>query len=140
MKKKITMAYEAWLKLYLSQLEKKIKSHPFGLNYSEDYVKDLCHELIERGGFGETDGNWEHTTVENAITESFQLWINDYFCYDDNTKVYNPVIFSHDITLLDYFAAQAINKFIDMGLNFENASKASYCLAKSMLAEREKAI
>lgn len=138
MKKQIAITYEAWLNLYLSQLEKKIQSHPFGINYSENYVEDLCHELVERGGFGETDGNWEHTTVENAITESFQLWINDYFCYDNNTKTYNPL--SNDITLLDYFAAQVVNNFVNMGLNFDNAAKASYSLAKSMLAEREKAI
>lgn len=138
------MGYELWLQLYLAQLIEKIQTHPFGLNYDEEYVEELCYELLEKCGFGEDDGNWEDKTVTNAVEESFQLWINDYFCYDNDEKVYSPYLFPNckndEITLLDYFAAKSMSNFVNTGLNFENVAKASYSLAKCMLVERQKVL
>ena len=41
-------------------------------------------ELLERGGFDEDFGHWEVTPPEQAIQESFLLWLTDYFEEENN--------------------------------------------------------
>lgn len=71
--------YQEWKSDYLNLLELKIRSHKYSANYTDIYIKELCIELLERGGFHEDYGHWECVTAEHASQESFKLWLDDYF-------------------------------------------------------------
>jgi hypothetical protein len=73
------MLYQNWKTGYLTKLKLKIKSHKNSVNYSNNYIDELCGELLERGGFDENCGHWECVTAEQASQESLELWLEDYF-------------------------------------------------------------
>ena len=82
-KNELEINYENWKSDYLNLLELKIRLHPYSNKYNDTFITELCHELLERGGFDEDYGHWECVTVQHAVTESFQLWLDDYFTDDE---------------------------------------------------------
>lgn len=73
------MNYTEWKHEYLELLIKLIKQHEHSKDYTQDYIHELANELLERGGFFEDFGHWEVTPPEQAVKESFDLWLTDYF-------------------------------------------------------------
>ena len=72
------MNYTEWKHEYLERLIQLIKRHEYSKNHSSDSINELVIELLERGGFDADFGHWE-VTPEQAVKESFELWLTDYF-------------------------------------------------------------
>ena len=79
----IKINYENWKSDYLNLLELKIRLHPYSDKYNDTFITELCDELLERGGFDEDYGHWKCVTAQHAVTESFKLWLDDYFTDDE---------------------------------------------------------
>jgi len=73
------MNYTEWKQEYLELLIRLIKQHEYSKNHSNDYIDELAIELLGRSGFDEDFGHWEVTPPAQAVNESFQLWLTDYF-------------------------------------------------------------
>ena len=73
------MNYNEWKQEYLELLIELIKQHQYSKNYTQTYITELANELLERGGFDADFGHWEVTLPEQAVNESFQVWLTDYF-------------------------------------------------------------
>ena len=82
-KNELEINYENWKSDYLNLLELKIRLHPYSDKYNDTFIIELCDELLERGGFDEDFGHWKCVTAQHAVTESFQLWLDDYFTDDE---------------------------------------------------------
>lgn len=78
------MNYSEWKQEYLELLIELIKQHEYSKDYTQDYIHELANELLERGGFHEDFGHWEVTPLEQAVNESFELWLTDYFEEESN--------------------------------------------------------
>ena len=78
------MNYTEWKQKYLELLIELIKQHEYSKDYTQDYIHELANELLERGGFHEDFGHWEVTPSEQAVKESFELWLTDYFEEENN--------------------------------------------------------
>ena len=78
------MNYNEWKQKYLKLLIELIKQHQYLKNYTQTYITELANELLERGGFFEDFGHWEVTPPEQAVKESFELWLTDYFEEENN--------------------------------------------------------
>ena len=78
------MNYTEWKQEYLECLIQLIKQHEYSKNHSNDAINELAIELLERGGFDEDFGHWEVTPPEQAVQESFLLWLTDYFEGENN--------------------------------------------------------
>ena len=78
------MNYSEWKQEYLELLIELIKQHQYSKNYTQTYITELANELLERGGFFEDFGHWEVTPPEQAVKESFELWLTDYFEEENN--------------------------------------------------------
>ena len=78
------MNYSEWKQEYLELLIKQIENHEYSKDYTQDYIHELANELLERGGFFEDFGHWEVTPPEQAVKESFELWLTDYFEEENN--------------------------------------------------------
>ena len=72
------MNYTEWKHEYLECLIQLIKQHEYSKNYTQVYITELANELLERG-YDEDSGYWEVTPPEQAVKESFDLWLTDYF-------------------------------------------------------------
>ena len=73
------MNYAEWKQKYLELLIALIKKHPYSEKYNNDFINELANELLERAGFDEDSGYWEETLPKEAVNESYQLWLTDYF-------------------------------------------------------------
>ena len=73
------MNYSEWKHEYLELLIKLIKQHEYSKKHSNDYIDELANELLERSGFDANFGHWEVTPPAQAVKESFELWLTDYF-------------------------------------------------------------
>ena len=73
------MNYTEWKQEYLERLIQLIKQHEYSKDYTQVYITELANELLERGGFYKDFGHWEVTPPEQAVKESFELWLTDYF-------------------------------------------------------------
>lgn len=73
------MNYTEWKQEYLECLIQLIKQHEYSKNHSNDAINELMIELLERGGFDEDFGHWEVTPPAQAVQESLELWLTDYF-------------------------------------------------------------
>lgn len=73
------MNYTEWKQEYLECLIQLIKQNEYSKNHSNDAINELMIELLGRGGFDEDFGHWEVTPPEQAVKESFELWLTDYF-------------------------------------------------------------
>ncbi|MBI0114449.1 MULTISPECIES: hypothetical protein [unclassified Gilliamella] len=73
------MNYTEWKQEYLELLIELIKQHQYSKNYTQTYMTELANELLERGGFFEDFEHWEVTPPAQAVNESFQVWLTDYF-------------------------------------------------------------
>ncbi|MBI0154145.1 hypothetical protein [Gilliamella sp. W8128] len=73
------MNYNEWKQEYLELLIELIKQHEYSKNYTQTYITELANELLERGGFYKDFGHWEVTPPAQAVKESFELWLTDYF-------------------------------------------------------------
>ena len=73
------MNYTEWKQEYLECLIQLIKQHEYSKNHSNDAINELAIELLERGGFDEDFGHWDVTPSSQAVNESFQVWLTDYF-------------------------------------------------------------
>ena len=78
------MNYTEWKQEYLERLIQLIKQHEYSKDYTQDYIHELANELLERGGFDADFGHWEVTPPEQAVKESFELWLTDYFEEENN--------------------------------------------------------
>lgn len=78
------MNYSEWKQEYLELLIELIKQHEYSKDYTQTYITELANELLERGGFFEDFGHWEVTPPEQAVKESFELWLIDYFEEENN--------------------------------------------------------
>lgn len=73
------MNYTEWKQEYLECLIQLIKQHEYSKNHSNAYIDKLVIELLERSGFDEDFGHWEVTPPAQAVQESLELWLTDYF-------------------------------------------------------------
>ena len=73
------MNYNEWKQEYLKLLIELIKQHEYSRDYTQVYITKLANELLERGAFFEDFGHWEVTLPKQAVKESFELWLTDYF-------------------------------------------------------------
>ena len=85
-KNELEINYENWKSDYLNLLELKIRLHPYSDKYNDTFITELCHELLERGGFDEDFGHWKCVTAQHAVTEGFQLWLDDYFTDEEQNN------------------------------------------------------
>jgi len=72
------MNYSEWKQEYLELLIELIKQHEYSKDYTQVYITELANELLERG-YDEDSGYWEETLPKEAVNESFQVWLTDYF-------------------------------------------------------------
>ena len=72
------MNYTEWKQEYLEHLIQLIKQHEYSKNHSNDSINELANKLLERG-YDEDSGYWEGTLPKEAVNESFQVWLTDYF-------------------------------------------------------------
>lgn len=78
------MNYTEWKQEYLERLIQLIKQHEYSKDYKQTYITELANELLERGGFDVDFGHWEVTPPAQAVKESFELWLTDYFEEENN--------------------------------------------------------